>query len=112
MKTKLLKIEEGLNLDCVTLNPEILGEIKSLQEGDETANGVNEEIARLDKLFNFLFEIYYRFSDEFAGDEKKMLDNLTYITDLKKHFEIFRIKQTSIVENFSKEHVSTLKIVD
>lgn len=112
MKTQnAQKIEEGiLNLDSITLSPEIVGEIQSLQDGDTTI-GLEDDLARLETLFNFLFGIYQRYTDDFAGEEKNLLENLAYIKDLKNHFEIFRIKKTSIVENYPKELVSTLKIV-
>jgi len=108
MKTNSQKNEEGiLNLDCVSLTPEILGEIQSIQEDLN-----NDDLARLEKIFNFLFGIYQSYSDDFVGEEKTILDHLSYIKDLQAHFEIFKIKQTSIVASVPKELISPLKILN
>jgi len=108
MKTQNVQIEEStLNLDCVTLTPEILGELQSIQDDLN-----NDDQAGLDKLFNFLFEVYQRYSDDFAGNEKAILDHLCFIKELKAHFEIFRIKHTSIISSVPKELISQLKILN
>lgn len=108
MKPQNAQIEEStLNLDCVTLTPEILGEIQSIQNDSN-----NDDQTRLQKLFNFLFGIYHCHPDSFAGEEKIILEHMAFTKDLQAHFEIFKIKQTSIVASVSKSLVSTLKIVD
>jgi len=107
MKPQNVQIEESnLNLDCVTLTPEIVNEIKSIQED------LNYDLDRLEKLFNFLFGIYQSYSDDFAGEERTILDQLSYIKDLQVHFKIFKIKQTSIVASVPKELISPLKILN